>query len=327
MILATIFVWKVKKLAKRNIHFTELGKEEGKLVKQGEDIVKVISNMKEVYYDDNGEEQIGSKPLGSFFKELGILFFGITPIREIYEFSIKWSEYAESQVEETKGKPYELIEKKEKVGYFKRFYTHAIEITRLEMGGGAKIDIVFLVTFEILNIIQVIFKIKPDGIILAQAETGFVGAVLDKLKGADYQNFRDKTDKSDQNSDFVKDILKKTNEIIENKLHLKAVLMEVKYYDLSKGEPGDEDLEKAQKAKTIAEINGDAEIATASKRKTAREIDAEADSNYFEKIGKVIGSRNIGEFANLEQVKKTQLRVYGKPVNNVVPIIDIEKEN
>lgn len=327
IILAWLFVKKIKSLAKRNVHFTEIGSEEGKLVKQGENIVKVMSNMKDVYYDDKGEKQPGFRSLGSFFEELGIPFFGITPIWEIYEFSIKWTEYAESQVDETKGikRPYELIEKKEKVNYFKRFYTHAIEIMRIEMGGGVKIDMVFLVTFEILNIIQVIFKIKPDGIILSQAEAGFVGAVLDKLKGADYQNFRDKTDKSDPNSDFVKDVLKKTNEIIETKLRLKAAIMEVKYYDQSQGEPGDEEIIKVQTAKTIAEIQGDADIMKAEKRKLARDIDADADSNYFEKIGKVIGSnKNIAEFANLEQVKETQLRVYGN--TTVTPIIDVDKE-
>lgn len=322
----SIIVW-FKTLAKRNVHFTQLGNEQGKLIMKEQNIVGVISNMKKVHYDENGElqNQPNPKDYGSFFKEFGIIFFGITPIKEIYKFSISWNEFVEKETKEVKGEQpnYEVIKKNEKLDYFKRFYTHAIQILRVELNDGSKIDLVFLVAFEILNIIQVIFKIKPDGIILAQAETGFAGAVQDELREFSYEVFRNDVDKSNPDSPFVKAVLQKTNAIIESKFHLRAVLMEMKFYDLSKGEPGDEDFEKAQKAKKLAQITGDAKIVAAKKAKTARKIEGEANREYFEEIVKVVGKDNIANFANLEQVKSTQLLSYGQGSTPVTPVVNV----
>lgn len=316
----------MKKLAKRNIHFTQLGNEQGKLIVKGDNVVEVLSHMENFYYDNNGELQKGNNPksLGSLFKEFGIVFFGITPIKEVYKFTSEFKEYVDKKAEEITDKQprYEIIKKKEELDCFKRFYTHAIEILRAELKDGSKIDLVFLVTFEIKNIIQVIFKIKPDGIILAQAETAFTGALNDGLRKYDYETFRDSTDKSDPKSPFVLNIISQTNEIIEKKFHLSVDLVEMSFFDLSKGEPGDEDFEKAQKAQKIAELEGDAKIITATKNAEAKKIDGQGKKDYLKEIEEVVGKENISSFANLEQVKDTKLVSYNddsKIMLNVKP--------
>jgi hypothetical protein len=312
----------MKKLAKKNVHFTQLGNEQGKLIVKGDNVVEVLSHMKNFYYDNNGELRKGNNPngLGSLFKEFGIVFFGITPIKEVYKFTSEFKEYVDKKAEEITDKQprYEIIKKKEELDYFKRFYTHAIEILRAELKDGSKIDLVFLVTFEIKNIIQVIFKIKPDGIILAQAETAFTGALNDGLRKYDYATFRDSTDKSDPKSAFVLNIISQTNEIIEEKFHLSVDLVEMSFFDLSKGEPGDEDFEKSQTLKKIAENEGDAKIIKAQKNAEAKKIDGEGQKAYYEEIAKVIGKKNIGSFANLEQVKDTNLVSYGSTDSKIL---------
>ncbi len=320
----------LKNYAKKNVHFTTLGNEQGKLVMKEKNIVDVLSNMRGVYYNEKGKQIIGSNPrnYGSLFEEFGITYFGLTPIKEIYEFSVEWRELIEKEASEVKnGSSFEIVEKKEKLDYFKRFYPHAVQLKKVELSDGSSIDIVFVLTFEVLDIVQVIFKVKPDGIILAQAENAFTGALIDQMKNFSYEEFRDDVDKSDPNSPFVKAVLGNANAIIESHFFLRASLMEMRYFDLSKGEPGDEEFEKAQKALKIANLNGDAKIAEAIKQKAARKIQGEGNREYFEEMVKVIGANNIGEFANLEQVKDTQLLSYGQGAKSVTPVVNIPAKN
>ncbi|MFA6523919.1 MAG: hypothetical protein WC264_01325 [Candidatus Paceibacterota bacterium] len=327
-LLSACIIIGMKNLAKRNTHFTRLGNEQGKLVMKEENVVEVLSNMKGLYYNNNGElvKAINPKKNGSLFKEFGIIFFGITPIKNIYQFSSEWNEYTEKKAKGVKGEQisYEIIKKNEKLDYFKRVYTHAIEILRVELNDGSKIDLVFLVTFEVLNIIQVIFKIKPDGIILAQAETGFAGAIQEQCKLLSYSDFRNTTNKSDPDSPFVKNVIEETNKIIENKFHLRADLIEMKFYDLSKGEEGDEDFQKAQMAQKIAELDGNAKILFAQKMALAKQAEGEGIKKYLEEISKIIGVENISSFANLEQVSKTHLLSYGTGASPVVPMVNAQ---
>ncbi len=326
-VLAALGITKAKEMSKEDNLVTELAPETGKLVKQGENIVAVLSNFKDGHYTNDGKWELGAPPgNGELFTELGFIYFGLTPIQEIFVFPVSWSRYIEKEAQsvqdesESRKPKYELVEQSETVNYFKRFYTHAIEILRIEMAGGVKIDMVVTVTFELSHVIQVIYKIKPDGIILAQGETGFAAAMQDALKGKDYEEFRDKTDKSNPESEFVKDVLERTNAITDKNLYLNAVLMEVNYIDLSLGEPGDEEMEKAMKAKEIAGLTGDAKVVTAKKNKEAAIVDGEADAAYFESVKKVIGEKNIGEFANLRQAQKTELRVYNGASNTLVAV-------
>ena len=319
----------IKNLAKKNIHFTRLGNEQGKLVMKEDNVVRVLSNMKGWHYDDNGELTKGENPTkhGSLFKELGIIFFGLTPIRNIYQFSAEWNDYSDKKANSVKGEKYgyEIIKKSEKLDYFKRFYTHAIELPKVEMTDGSKVDLVFLVTFEVLNITQVIFKIKPDGIILAQAETGFAGAVQEQIKKLSYEEFRDDTDKSDPTSPFVLEVLKKTNEIIKEKFHLEAKLMEMKFYDLTIEGEGDEEFQKAQMAKRIAELDGNAKILLAKKMALAKQAEGKGLKKYLEEISTIIGVENISSFANLEQVSKTHLLSYGTRASDVTIMAEPKK--
>ena len=124
------FFW-IKNHAKRNIHFTTLGNESGKIIMKGKNITEIITNMKDAYYDDEGElhQMSNPKKYGALFKELGIVFFGITPIKEIYELSAEWNEYVEKESWEIKSgkkeeekipdKPtYEIVKNIEKLDYY-----------------------------------------------------------------------------------------------------------------------------------------------------------------------------------------------------------------
>ena len=193
------------------------------------------------------------------------------------------------------------------------------------MTDGSKVDLVFLVTFEVLNITQVIFKIKPDGIILAQAETGFAGAVQEQIKKLSYEEFRDDTDKSDPTSPFVLEVLKITNEIIKEKFHLEAKLMEMKFYDLTIEGEGDEEFQKAQMAKRIAELDGNAKILLAKKMALAKQAEGKGLKKYLEEISTIIGVENISSFANLEQVSKTHLLSYGTRASDVTIMAEPKK--
>ncbi|MEK7588261.1 MAG: hypothetical protein AAB438_00400 [Patescibacteria group bacterium] len=306
----------LKNLGKKNICFTTLAPEEGKLVVQEGNVVEVLSNMTDAYYDEKGEliEEENPEGLGEIFEELGVIPYGLTPIKEIYQFSVAWMEYIEKEASQVKTgeKKFILVPRVEKTTSFKRFYTTAVEVLRIELAGGVKIDMAFNLTLEVLNIIQVLFKIKPDGILLAQAEVSLQGAVQDYMKGRNYEEFRDNFDKADPESDFVTKILAATNRVIEGHFHLSAALLEVKYYDLSAGEAGDEEIIKAMKDLQLATLRGDALVEAETKAKLAMKLRGEGMADYFEAIGKSIGADNIPAFANLEQVKQSQLRVYGE---------------
>ncbi len=323
IVLAVMFwaagtILEIKKLAKKDTHLTTIMPETGKLVKLGEDIVKVLTNMRDGHYNDKGDWRPVPKSLGHLFKELGVVFFGISPIYEIYKFDFRFSEYVEKESQEVTGMTYKIVHRKETVDSFKRYYTHAVENKKIELNDGSKIDMVVLVTFEILNIIKVIFKIKPDGIILAQAEAGIQSAINDEMRKESYQTFRNTLDKSNPDSGFVKEVISRANNIIEREFHLRVLLIEVKYYDLSEGEPGDKEFIQAQKSVELARLTGEAKVEAAKQRLQARTIDAAADAHYFDSIKKIVGEKNIGEYANLEQVKNTKLLVYNSPETALV---------
>jgi len=328
-LLSYLILIKIKEYAKKDKHFTTLGNEEGKLIAQEERIVNVISNMQGMHYDRNGELVRSSNPnkYGSLFKDLGVIYFGISPIKRVYQFSLSWSEFVDREAREVRGEQqalYEIVKKREVLTTFKRLYSHAIPVLRIELKDGSKVDMVYVVTFEILNIIQVIFKVKPDGIVLAQAEAAFGAAIQDELRLFDYVKLRDTVDKSSRTSTFVQAVIAKTNAIIEEKFHLRADLMEMKIFDLSLGEPGDIEMEKATKENQIQTLLGDAKITAAQKDKEARKLKGEGAKEYFDQVALAIGPENIAQFAIMEQVKETNLVSYGPGSTPVVPMVNVK---
>ena len=331
-LLSYLIIMTIKEYAKKDKHFTTLGNEEGKLIAQEQNIVNVISNMQGMHYNELGELIRTTNPnkYGSLFKELGVIYFGISPIKRVYQFSLSWSEFVEREAREVRGEPqpiYEIVNKRETLTTFKRLYSHAILVPRIELKDGSKVDMVYIVTFEILNIIQVIFKVKPDGIILAQAEAAFGSALQDELRIFDYVELRDTVDKSSRTSPLVIAVIAKTNDIIEEKFHLRADLMEMKIFDLSRGEPGDEEILKATKAKEIATLQGDAKITAATKDKEAQKLRGEGEKEYFDQIALAIGAENIAQFAIMEQIKGSNLVSYGSGSTPVVPMVNVKPTN
>lgn len=328
-LLSYLIIIKIKEFAKVNKHFTTLGNEEGKLIANENKIVNVISNFNGIHYNKSGELIRTPNPVkyGSLYKQLGVIYFGLSPIKRVYQFSLSWSEFVEREAREVRDgqQAFQILKKSETLTTFKRLYAHAIPVLRIELKDGSKVDMVYIVAFEILNIIQVIFKVKPDGIVLAQAEAAFGAALQDELRVFSYKELRDDVDKSSRTSTFVKAVIAKTNAIIEEKFHLRADLMEMKIFDLCLGEPGDVEMEKATKENQIQTLLGEAKITAAKMEKEAKRIKGEAIKEYFNEISGAIGSQNIAAYANLEQVKDTKLLSFGNQSTPVVPMVQVSQ--
>lgn len=324
-------------LAKKDVHFTELAPDTGKLIKRGEDIVDIKFNSDKEHYDDNGTLVEGKQDLGWFFNLTGRVFFGISPIWEVFHFKTSWNEYAQGKLnEDGTRKPPSIISRTENGTTFKKNYTHAVMVMGAEMkreGGNSKdttdtsttrINAAMLLTMKITNINNAIYKVDPEGIVFAQADTAAEGAFNDHVKGCTWEEFRDK-DKTSQDGEFVQYIINRANAVLAVLgIGMEVMVVELKYYDITLG-PGSEDYEKSQLALRTADNIGNAEIALAKKRKEARKVDGEAEGEYFKAVHEIGGINDINTYAQLEQVKKTQLRVFGsEAVKKTLPIINTE---
>lgn len=328
------YVWLgiIKKRAEQNINYTFLEKGKGKLVISGENVVKVLSNFDGGYFDDKGhwvdlsiEEDKVAPDYGPLFKETGIVHYGQYPIDQIYEFMEEFSEYVKEELKETKKtstnlesspKPYSMQGKQIPVDSFKQFYVNAIEIKNIEMKGETKVDMIFIITYKVMNIMKAIFKVKPDGIVLSQTAIATKAAIGDVMKSYEsYQYFRDEVNKADQGGDFVQQIISRSDHITARGFGLVIDKVELAQYDLSLGEPGDEELEKSMKAKVIATNLGEA-------YKTKRKAEQEADGEYAGELVRKLGQNNAANIMSLQQIKETELKVYNSPVT---PIIGTEK--
>jgi len=337
------FIWLgiITRRAKEDINYTFLEKGEGKLIMSGENVVRILSNFSNGYFNDHGiwvdcEGHPEWMPnYGPLFKEAGIVRYGDYPVDQIYEFMEEFSEYVRGEIKEareTSGNKKDLVQlyamtkKQVKVNSFKRFYVNAIEIKNIEMKGETKIDMILIVTYRVINIVKALFKIKPDGIVLSQAAIATKAAVGDVMKDFEsYQYFRDQVNKADQEVKkgeeedydpiFIGKIREKSDEITANGLGLVIDKIELAHYDLSLGEPGDEELEKSMKADVIATNLGKAYA-------TKRKAEQDADANYAEAMVEKLGQGNAANIMALQQIKDTQLKVYNSPVTPVVSVDD-----
>jgi hypothetical protein len=331
--IAVSFIWLgiITRRAKEDINYTFLEKGEGKLIMAGENVVRILSNFSNGYFNDRGiwvdckDHPEWMPNYGPLFKEAGIVRYGDYPVDQIYEFMEEFSEYVRGEIKEAKENSgnkkdlvqlYAMTKKQVKVNSFKRFYVNAIEIKNIEMKGETKIDMILIVTYRVINIVKALFKIKPDGIVLSQAAIATKTAVGDVMKDFEsYQYFRDQVNKADQEGLFVKDVREKSNDITEDGLGLVIDKIELAYYDLSLGEPGDEELEKSMKADVIAKNLGKA-------YKTKRTAEQEADADYAQAMVEKLGQGNAANIMALQQIKDTQLKVYNSPVTPVVSVDD-----
>lgn len=359
LIVLGIGLW-IFSLAKKDIHFTELAPNTGKMIKMGADIVKILFNSKDGHYQDDGALTTGEQNLGFLFNRTGRIFFGISPIYEVFKFNISWSDYAGGETSDGKQKPPSLTEKKEcGCTTFKRFYTHAVLIRGAEMTTSkveeereeekekgnkkiegevdvnlskeadkkndtstTRIDAVMLVTMEITNIRDAVYKIPPEGIVFAQADSALEGAFNDYVNNKTWETFRIEN-KLSQSSDFVIHILTAANPVLATLgIGMKVSVVELKYYDLTFS-PENEALAKSQTLRQIAENEGNADIARAQKHKEARKTEGEGEKEALLAVAEVIGKDNIATYANLGLVAKTQLRVYGE-TKNALPVINTE---
>lgn len=318
----------VVNLGEKDVHITELEPLTGKIVKMGKKIVKILFNDDTSYYQKDGTLVTGAKQnLGALFSLTGRIFYGIYPIWKIFRFDVTWGEYIEAEED---GKPPSVVEKTERgCTKFKRFYPHAVMIHGAEMKkegpvdgkdtSTTRTDAVLLVTIEITNILKAVFKIPPQGIVFEQANAGLQGAYNDYVREKTWATFRAEN-KLEQNSNFVSHMRDEVNKVLtELDIGMRITIMELKYYDLTKG-PGYEKLEESQTLLLVAENEGAANVALAEKDKQAAKLRGEGAADALKAVREVIGEGNIAAYANLQLVQNTELRVYGP--TNVVPVID-----
>ena len=319
------------RLAKQDVHFTELAPNTGKLVKMGADIVNILFNSNSGYYESDGKwKGENHQSLGLISTLTGRVFFGLSPIYEIFHFDTSWGEYIEGKTTEDgkQGLP-SVVPKTENGTKFKHYYPHSVMIHGAEMAkesvvgtndtSTTRIDAVMLVTIEITNIIDAIFKIPPQGIIFAQANAALQGAFNDYVKSRKWEDFREEN-KLSQDSEFVKHILNVANPVLNTLgIGMSVAVVELKYYDFTPS-PGNEALEESQTLLLIAQNKGAAEVALATREKEAAKLRGEGERDALTAVKEVVGQENIAAYANLGQVQKTQLRVYGP--TNVVPVVN-----
>jgi hypothetical protein len=361
---------KIFSLAKTDTSFTQLAPMTGKMVKMGEDIVNILFNSendgpersktdkKEGYYEaKTGEWKPGKKQsLGWLFDLTGRIFFGISPIYEIFKFDVSWGELSEGELlANGKQKPPSVTLKKEcGCTTFKRVYPHAVMILGAEMAqeGAAgdedtattRIDAALLVGIQMNNVLNAVYKIPPQGIVFTQVNAALQGAFNDYVKGRKFGEFRaeDKLSQKPEpkkipilnekkeivgyNTDltdlgFVPHMLEKANSVLkELGIGMEVVVVELKYYDLTQS-PENEALAESQTLLLIAQNKGEAEIALAEKELKALQLRGQGKASELRAIGEVIGHENLAAYANLQLVQGTELRVYGP--TNVVPVVGV----
>lgn len=346
--ISVFYLKTVKTRSKENINYTTLAKEEGKLVVTSENVTKILGNFKNGFFQENGdwhEYTAGEvkQDLGDLFKQTGTIAYGSYPIEKIYEFTEEFTDHVKAEsgeVKKTTGNKEEptvamkVVTKK--VDSFRRFYVTIIKITKIEMKDGSKIDIELIATYMVTNIIRLIFKMKPDGIILSQIETGTVGVIGDIIKSFDsYAFFRDNVNKADQELDpaipakFIGLIRKATNDITDSGFGVILDKLEIGDYGLSKGEAGDAEFEASQKAKKIADNLGDAAKtkanADAIAYTTMRDAERLADAKYAEYLTAKLGKEGAANLMAIQAAAKTKLIAYNSPITPVVNVDDSKK--
>lgn len=189
-----------------------------------------------------------------------------------------------------------------------------------------KIDAAMLVTIEITNIVNAVFKLEPEGIVFVQADTAIKAAFNDYLKGRKWNDFKDET-KGSQDSPFVKHMIAHANAALKILgIGMKLTVVELRYHDLTPS-PGNEKLEESQTAVLVAQNEGDAEIALAKRQAQAAKLRGEGTRQELEAIVRAVGKDGAVQLASLDRVAKTELRVYGEPTKavSVVSVGDEER--
>lgn len=288
----------LKRLARKNNLFTYLPKESGKIVMTGDNVVEILNNFEEGYYDSTGQWTEGEpQNLGELFEELGLTYYGLTPIKEIYNFSVFWKAIVDKEVAQLGDHPVspvkQIVPQKEMTDHFKRFYSHSVTIPNIEMEGEVKVDVTLTIVFKVLNIIKAIFQIDPRGIVFPQSEDAVSGALQDYLRGKNYETFRDDEDKISPNSDFIRSMSAKIDEVIKTKLFIGVHLIEFKSIELSSE---DEEMKLAIKAKKIAELKGDAFVIERNKS-------AEGEARYIETMKNLLNEEDFSTWLALYQSK------------------------
>ncbi|MFZ2205289.1 MAG: hypothetical protein WAV23_01745 [Minisyncoccia bacterium] len=330
------FTLLLKQLGKNDTHFTELTKETGKGVVKGKNVVNLLFNSKNGFYDKEGnwkeckdnEGNFICRPqnLGSLFEKLGITFFGLSPINEILKFKV-----------------YQNDEQFEEHTSFKHLYDFRIIVKEVELlGGEIKIDLDLKFRFKVMNITKLLFLSQPDGITIYKASADIETAVNNFVRNKEWDAF-EKADKTSKDSDFIRQITESINETTLRTLGIEVDSMKLANYGISKG-PSNEEVDKSLSENLIAENEGKAlitrsetaakvlEIKTNSEGKAlidsakfakdAHILTTEAEAHRFGEMSKV-AKKNPGiiPFMNLEQVKETQIRVLGA---NVISTINVD---
>jgi hypothetical protein len=339
LIFATlgIFLW-ISSLAKRDIHFDEIAPLTGKLVVKGKDVVKVQFNPQKTlsdptkivgHYGKDGEWVAKPGSLGLCFDITGRAFYGLYPIYEIMKFHVSWSDYAGGEEKDGKRIPPSIIPRTIHCDSFNRFYTHAVLFHGVEMaheGEGddtstTKIDAAILVTIEITNIINAVFKLEPEGIVFLQADTAIKAAFNDYLKGRKWNDFKNET-KGSQDSPFVKHMIDHTNAALKILgIGMKLTIVELRYHDLTPS-PGNEELERSQTQVLIEENLGDAAIARETRLARAAEIRGQGKAAELKAVVAVVDKDGAVQLESLTRIADTNLRVYGEPTKTV-PVVNV----
>jgi hypothetical protein len=340
-----IVLW-IRSLAKRDIHFTELSPITGKLVIKGKQVVKILFDSVETlsnplkvgHYEKDGKWVEGRQNLGFFFRWTGRVFYGLYPIYEIMKFDVSWSEYA-GGITEKDGKriPPSIVPKTTHCDSFNRFYTHAVLFHGVEMAhegdkeikgkkddtSTTRIDAAMLVTLEITNIVKAIFKLEPEGIVFAQADTAIKAAFNDYARqdGMTWEKFKDE-EKGNQDSEFVEHMKAHANKVLETlDIGMKLTVVELRYHDLTPS-PGNEKLEESQTMVLVAQNEGDAAIALAERQAKAAKLRGKGTRQELEEVVKVVGKDGAVQLGSLRLIADTELRVWGTPTPTV-PVVNI----
>ncbi len=272
--------------------------------------------------------------LGRLFRLTGRIFFGISPVDEILRFNTSWTQLVKGVIgKDGKEEPPTLVEKKEESDHFKRSYPHTVWVSEAEMrregatddktdSSTTRIDAAMLLTVDINNIVDALFRIPPTGIVFAQVNAASEGAFNNYVRERTWEEFRGE-DKLSQDSPFVLYVIREANKVLTKLgIGMEVSVVELKYFRLTPTS-GNEELEKSQTLLLINENKGDAEVALAKRQKEADKIRGEGRAASLNAVKEVVGESNIGTYAALEQVKETELRVYGGN-KEVVPVIDTE---
>ncbi len=310
-------LWAIKQ-SKKDLYFLTIPAETGKIVRKGKAVSKLYFNSTTGHYKEDGSWTNTPQELGWMFRKLGFLFYGLHPIYNVMKLKVLHKQT--------------ILAEEESI--FKRFYNLEIEIENAEMtpqtdNSTTKIKARLFLKIEIYNIIEAVFKVSPEDIDLSEAGKIATSAFNDYVRVKSWTDF-EREEKGGKDSECAKYILEQANPTLQ------ALNIGMKIHEtilLDQGlmpSPENEALEASQTLNLVAEnevkagiTRQEGELKMAKIRADQKRVDAEGERDALNSIKDVIGD-SIGEYANLAQVGKTQLRVYGN--NNAVPIISTEGE-